>query len=123
MARKSTKPEAPPRFDSPSQEALWWDSPSGARYIARQLRRAEREGKIRRYPGGISMEQMKELFDEARKAALRAVSIRLPVQDIEEARQVAARYGVGYQTWMKQTIRKELNREARRISRSARKSA
>jgi len=40
----------------------------------------------------------------------RAISIRVPIADLEQARRIAAASGVGYQTVLKQAIREGLKR-------------
>jgi predicted DNA binding CopG/RHH family protein len=46
------------------------------------------------------------------RAKLRAVTIRLATEDIDRARGLAARKGIGYQTYIKLLLREALQREA-----------
>jgi predicted DNA binding CopG/RHH family protein len=43
-------------------------------------------------------------------SATRSISIRVPIADLEQARQIAEKTGVGYQTVLKQAIREGLKR-------------
>jgi len=44
-------------------------------------------------------------MEKAKARATQAISIRVPVADLERARKIAARKGIGYQTVLKQAIR------------------
>ena len=46
------------------------------------------------------------------RARLRPVTIRLATEDIDTARGLAARKGIGYQTYIKMLLREALEREA-----------
>jgi predicted DNA binding CopG/RHH family protein len=47
---------------------------------------------------------------QAKRNATRPISIRVPIADLEHAQQIAEKAGVGYQTVLKQAIRKGLTR-------------
>jgi predicted DNA binding CopG/RHH family protein len=49
-------------------------------------------------------------MEQARRNATRSISIRVPIADLEQARRIAERTGVGYQTVLKQAIREGLKR-------------
>ena len=49
---------------------------------------------------------------KAKERALRPVSLRLPVADIERAKVIAAQKGIGYQTVLKEAIRNGLAKSA-----------
>ena len=51
-----------------------------------------------------------ELVDQARAKATRAISIRLPVADLDHAQKIAAKEGIGYQTVLKRAIRAGLRK-------------
>lgn len=51
-----------------------------------------------------------ELMEMAKAHATRAISIRLPLADIERAQKIAAKRGIGYQTVLKQAIRAGLKK-------------
>jgi predicted DNA binding CopG/RHH family protein len=42
------------------------------------------------------------------------IAIRLPATDLAQAREIAERKGIGYQTFLKMLVREGLIREARR---------
>jgi hypothetical protein len=49
---------------------------------------------------------------EAKQNATRAISIRVPIADLEQAHRIAEKTGVGYQTALKQAIGRGLKRPA-----------
>jgi predicted DNA binding CopG/RHH family protein len=49
-------------------------------------------------------------MEQAKAKATRAISIRLPIADIELAKRIAEAQGVGYQSVLKLAIRKGLKR-------------
>jgi len=51
-----------------------------------------------------------ELMEQAKEKATKAISIRVPVADIERAQEIADKQGVGYQTVLKQAIREGLRK-------------
>jgi predicted DNA binding CopG/RHH family protein len=75
-----------PKFKFESEEAEWWASTAGRSYV-KQL-----NGK--------------------RKST--QIAIRLPEADIAQARKIAERKGVGYQTLLKMLVYEGLRREGRR---------
>jgi hypothetical protein len=53
---------------------------------------------------------LEQLMEEAKRNATRSISIRVPIADLEQARHIAEKTGVGYQTVLKQAIRDGLKR-------------
>ena len=51
-----------------------------------------------------------ELVERAKAKVTKAISIRLPVADLEHAQKIAAKEGIGYQTVLKRAIRAGLKR-------------
>jgi len=51
-----------------------------------------------------------ELMEQAKAKATKAISIRLPIADIELAKGIAETKGIGYQSVLKQAIRKGLKK-------------
>ena len=88
------KPPAPkiPRFKSGAEEAAWWDANED--YIIERLK------KHGRAVSPLKVEQQ----------PTRAISIRIPVNDLERAQAIAKRKRIGYQTVLKDAIRKGLPR-------------
>jgi predicted DNA binding CopG/RHH family protein len=49
-------------------------------------------------------------MEQARQTATRAISLRVPIADLERARKIAEETGVGYQTVLKEAIHKGLRK-------------
>ncbi|MBZ5619945.1 MAG: hypothetical protein LAQ69_14670 [Acidobacteriia bacterium] len=111
MPRKSTK-----RRESGSkiEETDWYASPAGRRQTQREFERALKDGTLVRSSGSriprTNPDVLKTLLEQAKANATRAVSIRLPIADIELAKSIASKQGIGYQTVLKQAIRNGLKR-------------
>jgi hypothetical protein len=92
-----------------SEEALWYTTPEGRRQTQREFERALRSKTALRSEGSkiprTDAKVLAELVELAKANATRAISIRLPIADIERAQKIAAKRGVGYQTVLKQAIR------------------
>jgi hypothetical protein len=111
MPRKSTKA---PAFKSEPEEADWYTTPDGRRQTAREFERALRTGTLAR-SSGLNLkrsdpELLKQLMEEARQKATRPISIRIPIADLEHAKRIAERKGLGYQAVLKKAIRDGLKR-------------
>jgi predicted DNA binding CopG/RHH family protein len=111
MPRTSTDA---PKFRSDAEEADWYATPQGRRQTRREFARALKEGTAIR-PAGSKISKtdtnvLLQLMEQARQNATRAISIRVPIADLEQAQRIAQKTGVGYQTVLKQAIRKGLKR-------------
>jgi predicted kinase len=111
MARKSTERLT---FKSEAEEADWYATPQGREQTQREFERALRNGAVTRV-GGTNLRRtdaktLAELMEQAKAKATRAISIRLPIADIELAKRIAEAQGVGYQSVLKLAIRKGLKR-------------
>jgi len=51
---------------------------------------------------------LERLMEQAKETATRAISIRIPIADLERAERIAGETGVGYQTVLKRAIREGL---------------
>jgi predicted DNA binding CopG/RHH family protein len=91
MTAKKVKPIIvdTPEFQSEAEEAAWWDRHQDL--IADLLLKQGRRGAV----------------------PTKSVSVRLPVTDIERARKLAEKRGVGYQTVIKTLLHEALKRESR----------
>ena len=91
MKAKKAKPVVvdTPEFHSEAEEAEWWDRHQDR--IADLLLKHGRRGAV----------------------PTKNVSIRLPVTDIERARRLAEKRGVGYQTVIKTLLHEALKRESK----------
>lgn len=86
-----------PRFGSETEDARWHDEHK------RQLESAMEQ----RIKDGETLTGRQAVA----RAELRPVTIRLATQDIDTARELAARKGIGYQTYIKLLLREALRRE------------
>lgn len=88
-----TKPSGPkiPKFKSEAEEAAWWDAHED--YIVERLK------KYGRAVGSLKVKQA--------EPPTKAISIRLPLEDLEQAQAIAKQKGIGYQTVLKEAIRKD----------------
>ena len=113
MARKSTKM---PNFKSEAEEADWYATPAGRRQGRREFERAMKNGTLVVNPRkGLNItptdpKLLAVLFARAKENVTQAISLRVPLSDIEAAKRIAARRGIGYQTVLKQAIRNGLKR-------------
>ena len=101
----SMKPLRMPRFTSEGQEADWWASPAGRAYVKQKSAEARSRGTK---AGGSG------LVAKLAKGRSTQIAIRLPGSDLAQARELADRKGIGYQTLLKMLIHEGLAREARR---------
>ena len=109
-----TKSTIVPKFKSAIEEADWYATPQGRRQTQREFARALREGTLTRSTVSkirkTDLKVLEQLMEQAKDSATRAISIRIPIADLERARLVAEKTGVGYQTVLKQAIRDGLKR-------------
>lgn len=94
-----------PKFKTESQEADWWASPAGRAYVKRKSADARSDGT--KAVGSSLVARLNQ------KKSVQ-IAIRLPESDLERARKIADRKGIGYQTLLKMFVREGLVREARR---------
>jgi len=111
MRRKSTDI---PKAKSKTVEGEWYATPEGRRQTRREFARALKDGVIVRSTGSkiqkTDPKLLEQLMEQAKRNATRAISIRVPVADLERAQRIAAATGVGYQAVLKQAIRAGLKR-------------
>jgi len=91
-------------FKSESDEADWWASREGRSFIKQKSAEAVSVKKIEGSP----------LVARLNKTASVQIALRLPETDLAEARRIATRKGIGYQTLLKMLLHEGLQREARR---------
>ncbi len=94
-----------PRFKNESEEADWWASPAGRAYVKQKS--AEGQRKKTKSAGS-------SLVGKLNKKPTVQIAIRLHEADIAQAREIAERKGIGYQTLLKMLVHEGLAREARR---------
>jgi predicted DNA binding CopG/RHH family protein len=138
MPRKSNpETQTPKSFASEAEAADWYASPEGRRDAEESLARAIRKGKvivtdetdmspktlnraakedaIIVYREGTKVrktdpKKLQELVERAHAAVLKPVSLRISQGDIEAAKAIGKREGVGYQTVLKDAISEGLRR-------------
>ena len=92
-----------PRFAAEAEEAKWWDDHMGV--VEQNLVQAIKGGVARR--GGP-----RRVIRERRQS--KNITIRVAIADIERARALAEKKGIGYQTYMKMLLKEALDRDSRR---------
>jgi predicted DNA binding CopG/RHH family protein len=97
-----------PKFATEAEEAKWWDEHGDA--VGQNLMEAIKTGAAHR--GGP-----RRVLEERRES--KNITIRMPVSDIERARVLAERKGLGYQTYVKMLLHEALEREETRAGRRA----
>jgi predicted DNA binding CopG/RHH family protein len=94
-----------PKLKSQSEQADWWASRAGREYVKQKSAEAQSKGiKVR---GSSLVATMNRKRSEQ-------IAIRLPQGDLAQARKLAERKGIGYQTLLKMLVHEGLAREARR---------
>jgi predicted DNA binding CopG/RHH family protein len=94
-----------PRFKNESEEADWWASRAGRDFVERKA--ADAHAKGIKFKGSKLVERLK-------RQTTRQIALRLPQSDLTQARRIAERKGIGYQTLLKMLVREGLIRETRR---------
>ncbi len=94
-----------PKFRNESEEADWWASPEGRAYVQKKAKEAKAKGI--KFSGSPLVARLNE-------KSTTQIALRLPGADIEQARKIAERKGIGYQTLLKMIVHEGLLREARR---------
>jgi predicted DNA binding CopG/RHH family protein len=99
------KPTTMPVFKNESDEADWWASSEGRRFVKQKS--AEAANTAKKSEGS-------PLIARLNKTGSVQIALRLPETDLAEARRIATRKGIGYQTLLKMLLHEGLEREARR---------
>ena len=94
-----------PVFKDESEEADWWASAEGRRFVKQKSSGARSNTK--RY-------EVSPLVTRLKKTNSVQIALRLPETDLVQARRLATRKGIGYQTLLKMLLHEGLQREARR---------
>ncbi len=89
-----------PKFETESDEARWWDDHMDI--VEENLVEAMKNGTAGR---GIVSRLAKEMRES------KNITIRMPLADLERARQLSQKKGLGYQTYMKMLLHEALDRE------------
>ena len=94
-----------PKFINESDEADWWASRAGKEFLKKNSAAAQ--------SGGNKVRGSSLIAGMNRKSSVQ-IAIRLPQADLMQARELAERKGLGYQTLLKMLVHEGLAREARR---------
>ncbi|MBF8305834.1 MAG: hypothetical protein HW398_1022 [Acidobacteria bacterium] len=94
-----------PKFRNESQEGDWWASPAGRAYVKQKSAEPQLQGMKTRGSNLVAKLNQKRS---------RQIAIRLRETDLAQARKIAERKGIGYQTLLKMLVREGLLREGRR---------
>jgi hypothetical protein len=92
-----------PAFANDDEEAAWWASPQGREFVKQKSAEPPKK------PTKGS-----RLVGQLNRNASVQIALRLPGPDVEKARELATRKGIGYQTLLKMLVHEGLRREARR---------
>jgi predicted DNA binding CopG/RHH family protein len=92
-----------PKFNSEAAEAEWWYR--NRDMITRDLKEAAKTGAVK----VLTKARLRERLQAS--ATSRNITIRMQEGDIERARRLAEKKGIGYQTYMKILLREALDRE------------
>jgi hypothetical protein len=102
---------------SETDEPDWYATAEGRRQTQREFERALKKGTLIRSAGSrisrTSPQVFEKLLEQAKINATRPVSIRLSIADIELAKSIAYKRGIGYQTVLKQAMREGLHSQQR----------
>ncbi len=99
MAKAKLKQVVIPKFFSEAEEAAWWDS-----------HRSEVEAEIRQRMKRQRPLTLGNLLQQAKPS--QPITLRIPREDLETARRLAEREGLGYQTYIKMLLRSALAKSA-----------
>jgi predicted DNA binding CopG/RHH family protein len=97
-AKAKMKRVVVPKFSSEGEEAAWWDAHRSE--VEAEIRR-----RMKRKP--LSLSNLGQ-----RSEPSQPVTLRIPKEDLDTARRLAARKGVGYQTYIKMLLREALAENA-----------
>ena len=86
-----------PRFESEREEAQWWDA--HPEVVTALFLKAKKEGRLERLP--------------RIRGATKSVTIRMPITDLETAREIADKRGLPYQAFIKSLLHQALERESK----------
>lgn len=94
--------EAIPPFANEQEEAVWWDAHPEA--LTDRFRIAGQQGKVRR------------LSQTNLPGASETVTIRIPNEELTRVRQLAAKRGLRYQTYLKMLLHEALETEEKKLA-------
>lgn len=102
MEKRRGNTKSIPKFASEQEEARWWASTEGRRFVK------EQSVLTKEATGGGS-----KLVAKLARASTVQIALRLPTPDLAKAREIAERKGIGYQTLLKMLVHEGLERAER----------
>jgi predicted DNA binding CopG/RHH family protein len=99
-----------PKFAAESAEAKWWDDQKDM--VEDSLFEAIKNGTA-------AHGTPERLMREARES--KNITIRMPIADLDRARQLSKKKGLGYQTYMKMLLHEALDREQAAAKKTSRR--
>lgn len=96
------KQESVPLFANEQEEAAWWDAHPEA--LTDRFRSAGHQGAVRR------------LSQTNLPGASETVTIRIPHEELTRARELAAKRGLRYQTYLKMLLHEALEAEEKKLA-------
>lgn len=97
---------------SEAAEADRYSTPQGRCQTLREFGRALKGDTVIRSNGlkapGTDPKLLQQLIDQAKENTTRAISIRILLSDLESARRIAEKAGIGYQSVLNRAIREGL---------------
>jgi predicted DNA binding CopG/RHH family protein len=91
-----------PAFSNEEEEAAWWDA--HPEVLTDRFRAAKQHSEVRR------------LSDTNLPGASETVTIRIPADELARARQLAAKRGLRYQTYLKMLLHEALDTEEKKLA-------
>ena len=128
MVKRKNKIVEKPHFRNEAEEAKWLSSDVGQDFLERKARESRRRGTIyaaERTPEVLALAaregkairyerdpaKLQKLIDQAKaKSGTKMIALRLPIADLDAAKQIATKHGVGYQVLLKEIIHDALGR-------------
>jgi hypothetical protein len=104
-----------PKFATEADEAMWWDTQLPV--VERNLSDGMRAGTATVLTTDVLRRRL------GKSGPSKAVTIRLPVSDIERARLLSQKKGIGYQAYLKILLHHALDREQAAAKKSRRPKA
>src|ERR1051326_2492166 len=98
--KKTIKPLT---FANEDEEAAWWAGRQGREFLKRKTAGPQKK-----------VAKGSRLVGQLNRSASVQIALRLPGPDVEKARELAMRKGIGYQTLLKMIVHEGLRREAKR---------
>jgi hypothetical protein len=111
ISKKNPPPMTKAQLEAERKAADWYASPAGRKHVERVMDEGMRNGTAVVVDGSkvkINNATVEALLQKARDKMTRAVSLRLPQRDLDAAKRLATKRGIGYQTVLKEIIHQGL---------------